>query len=116
MRRSLPIRATLALVISLATGATHAMVRVGDAPPPYGNQTGDLRKVDAQNGNLTIDDTGYLYDAKSVTVRGQDNAVIGTQALRPGLRVGYSTHTNAKTGKQEISEIWILKAGSAKKH
>lgn len=115
MRRSLSIRAALILAISLTGGAAaYAVTGVDDIIPPYGNQKGDVRKVDVYGGKLTIEGTSYSYDAKSVTFRNMNNGVIGAQALQPGMRVGYSTQTNAKTGKQEISEIWILKAGATK--
>lgn len=114
MKTKLFVGAAFELILCLPDIA-YAIVQVNDVVPPYANQIGNIRTVDRNREQITIDGTSYSYDAKEVTIRATDNGVTGIQAVQPGMLVGYTAKANAKTGKIEISEIWILKATPAKK-
>lgn len=76
-----------------------------NAYPTTFNDTGTIDRVDAEKGEIVIDDSLMLLPA-TTTVHRPSSRFSSNRDLRKGMKIGFSQ--DKVNGKKSITEIWVL--------
>jgi Cu/Ag efflux protein CusF len=116
MKRHLPIilAATVACTMFTDVRAMVAATDISASRTAFFSQTGEIKQIDTAGNKLVVDTTTYIFPVAQVKFHQQDNAITNVKALQSGMRIGFNTQKNSATGKEQITEIWLLDAASSR--
>jgi hypothetical protein len=116
MKRQLPIilAATFACTMLMNAQAMVSATNVAASRTAFFLQTGEIKQIDTAGNKLVVDTTTYIFPVAQVKFHQQDNAITNIKALQPGMRIGFNTQKSSSSGKEQITEIWLLDAESAR--